>query len=402
MKLIVIGGGAAGVFAACNAARMHAGLEVVLLEQSANLLSKVKVSGGGRCNLTHYCNDIPEMIKCYPRGKNFLKKSFHNFFTQDTVEWFESRGVKLKTEADGRMFPVTDDSQTIISTLVNELNKYRVKLQFSTKVTEITKKEKWEVKCLNGATLQAAYVCIACGGLNKPSMFDFLKSTGHSIINPVPSLFTFNVYQHPLKELMGIAVENCSVSIPSIKMADEGPLLITHWGFSGPAVLKLSAFAARELKAVDYHFKIRINWLHTMKEPELRGLTDQKRITSSGAFIMNKQVGNLPQRLWKYLCKRAAIEDSTRWAALSAASRQKLMHHLLADEYEVRGKTTFKEEFVTAGGVKLSEVNPHTMESRLQKGLYFAGEILDVDGITGGYNFQHAWTSGYIASRLGS
>lgn len=401
MRFIVIGGGAAGVFAACNAAALYPSMEVILLEQSSTLLSKVKVSGGGRCNITHHCHDIGEMIKNYPRGKNFLKKSFHEFFTTDTIEWFEARGVKIKAEEDGRMFPVTDDSQTVINALIKELNLHRVKVYFRKKVVSINKSKKWEVECLNNEKFTADFVCVACGGLNKLQMFDFLKSTGHSIVPPVPSLFTFNFQPHPLKELMGVAVAHARVSIPFLKKEEYGPVLITHWGVSGPAVLKLSAFAARELYEIGYEFSVRINWCGEMKEQELRSLLQNIREISPQAHVENKLVVNLPSRLWKLQCQRSGIPDSMRYADLSSAAANRLIKHLLLDEYPVKGKTTFKEEFVTAGGVSLKEINPLTMESRLQSGLFFAGEVMDVDGVTGGFNFQHAWTSGFIAGRLG-
>lgn len=401
MRFIVIGGGAAGVFAACNAAALYPSMEVILLEQSSALLSKVKVSGGGRCNITHHCHDIGEMIKNYPRGKNFLKKSFHEFFTTDTIEWFEARGVKIKAEEDGRMFPVTDDSQTVINALIKELNLHRVKVYFRKKVVSINKSKKWEVECLNNEKFTADFVCVACGGLNKLQMFDFLKSTGHSIVPPVPSLFTFNFQPHPLKELMGVAVAHARVSIPFLKKEEYGPVLITHWGVSGPAVLKLSAFAARELYEIGYEFSVRINWCGEMKEQELRSLLQNIREISPQAHVENKLVVNLPSRLWKLQCQRSGIPDSMRYADLPTATANRLIRHLLLDEYPVKGKTTFKEEFVTAGGVSLKEINPLTMESRLQPGLFFAGEVMDVDGVTGGFNFQHAWTSGFIAGRLG-
>lgn len=401
MRFIVIGGGAAGVFAACNAAALYPSMEVILLEQSSALLSKVKVSGGGRCNITHHCHDIGEMIKNYPRGKNFLKKSFHEFFTTDTIEWFEARGVKIKAEEDGRMFPVTDDSQTVINALIKELNLHRVKVYFRKKVVSINKSKKWEVECLNNEKFTADFVCVACGGLNKLQMFDFLKSTGHSIVPPVPSLFTFNFQPHPLKELMGVSVAHARVSIPFLKKEEYGPVLITHWGVSGPAVLKLSSFAARELYEKGYEFSVRINWCGEMKEQELRSLLQNIREISPQAHVENKLVVNLPSRLWKLQCQRSGIPDSMRYADLPSAAANRLIRHLLLDEYPVKGKTTFKEEFVTAGGVSLKEINPLTMESRLQPGLFFAGEVMDVDGVTGGFNFQHAWTSGFIAGRLG-
>jgi predicted Rossmann fold flavoprotein len=398
--LLVVGGGAAGFFCAVNAARMNPQLKVLLLEKSNKLLSKVKVSGGGRCNVTHACFDIKDMSMNYPRGEHFVRKAFHQFFTTDTIEWFESRGVKLKTESDGRMFPVTDSSQSIIDCLLREANRYGVELLMNREVEKLKmENEKWNVMLKNNQLLEADFVCVAGGGFPKLSQFDWLKETGHTIVEPVPSLFTFNIPKHPLNELMGVSVSNATIKIQQIKLKNSGPLLITHWGLSGPCVLKLSAWGARELHQLQYNFSISVNWLGDMKEEEVRNKIQETRNTSASKKISNTNLFQLPNRLWQFFLQQSEISDEMRWADLPAKAQNKLIQLLINHELNVQGKTTFKEEFVTAGGVSLKEVDANTMQSKLHKGLFFAGEILDADGITGGFNFQHAWTSGYVAAK---
>ncbi|MBN9299311.1 MAG: NAD(P)/FAD-dependent oxidoreductase [Filimonas sp.] len=399
-KLIVIGGGAAGFFCAVNAARQNPSLEVVILEKSSKLLSKVKVSGGSRCNTTHACFDIGELTTKYPRGKNFLKKTFHWFNTSDTIEWYKERGVSLKAEKDGRMFPVTDNSQTIIDCLLNEATKYKVGVQLNADVREIKKDAVFFTITLSNETiLQADYVCIACGGFPKLSQFDWIKNLGHTIEHPVPSLFTFNIPASSITQLMGVSVEKAIVKVADTKLAEEGPLLITHWGLSGPVVLRLSAWGARVLEEKKYQFNILINWLPGYNEQTLREQWDGLRSQFSSQKIGNKNPFGLPSRLWLYLLQQSEVNEEMRWAELPSKLQNKLIQNLVVQRLEVRGKTTFKEEFVTCGGVKLSEIDANTMESKLVPGLYFAGEIMDIDGITGGFNFQHAWTSGWIAAR---
>ncbi len=409
--LIVIGGGAAGFFCAVNAAQINPALKVTLLEKSNKLLSKVKVSGGGRCNVTHACFDIPEMSKRYPRGKNFVKKTFHQFFTTDTINWFEERGVMLKTEADGRMFPVSNLSQTIIDCLLNEAAKYRVEVSMNKHVKKINALPiaigtMINVQCASGETLDADFLCIASGGFPKLSMFEWIKELGHTIEEPVPSLFTFNLPagqaglpNHPITKLMGVSVENASVKIVGDKLEESGPLLITHWGLSGPAVLKLSAVGARELAKRNWEFWIRVNWLHPYNDGSLRDKFFQNRNTNAAQKIFGKNSFGLPNRLWEFLAEQAGITNEMRWADLPTPIQNKFIKNLCAFEVEVKGKTTFKEEFVTAGGIKLNEVDANTMMSKKVPNLFFAGEVLDVDGITGGYNFQHAWTSGWVAAK---
>lgn len=399
-RFIVIGGGAAGFFAAVNAARLHPDLEVMIIEKSAKLLSKVKVSGGGRCNVTHACFDISQMIRRYPRGAAFLKKSFHHFFTTDTIEWFKERGVLLKTEADGRMFPVTDSSQTIMNCLLAEATKYHVDIRLNREVKNLEHSNSgFLLHFSDGNILKADAVCVACGGYPKASMFDWLRATGHRIIEPVPSLFTFNLPSHPINKLMGVSVEEARVKISGTKMEESGPLLITHWGLSGPAVLRLSAWGARELADQQWRFSIQINWLPAFNENSLREHFQELRFSIAAQKIGQKNVFGLPARLWEFLLQQSGISDDIRWADLPSKDQNKLIKHLVQWEASVEGKTTFKEEFVTAGGIALNEVDPNSMMSKLVPGLFFAGEILDIDGVTGGFNFQNAWTTGMLVAR---
>ncbi|HLG38213.1 MAG TPA: NAD(P)/FAD-dependent oxidoreductase [Chitinophagaceae bacterium] len=410
--LIVIGGGAAGFFCAVNAVRLNPALKITILEKSNKLLSKVKISGGGRCNVTHACFDITEMSKQYPRGSNFVKKTFHQFFTGDTIKWFEEREVKLKTEPDGRMFPVTDSSQTIIDCLMREANRFGVEIKMRAEVRSLKYEgEKFEVELSDLRLMTSDFVCIACGGYSKPSMFDWLKNLGHSIEDPVPSLFTFNLPGHPITKLMGVGVENAKVKIQNAiaigsKLNEEGPLLITHWGLSGPVILRLSAWGARQLAISNlsagrqgWQFVILINWLPLFTEQTLSDKFQSLRFEMASQKMKNRNPFGLPQRLWEFLVDQSGIRAETRWADLAAKDQNRLIKNLCGYELEVKGKTTFKEEFVTAGGIRLNEVDPNTMQSKLVPNLFFAGEILDVDGITGGYNFQHAWTSGFIAAK---
>jgi predicted Rossmann fold flavoprotein len=399
-QLIVIGGGAAGFFCAVNAARMDRSLKVTIIEKSNKLLSKVKVSGGGRCNVTHACFDIAEMSKRYPRGQHFIKKAFHQFFTTDTISWFEERGVKLKTEDDGRMFPITDSSQTIIECLLKEANKFGVEILMNKEVKSLSMiNGEWTIKLSDSRLLTSDYVCIASGGYPKSSMFDWLKVLGHAIEEPVPSLFTFNLPKHPITKLMGVSVEKAKVKIQNSKLEEEGPILITHWGLSGPAVLRLSAWGARELKIKNYELRININWLPDYNEETLRKKMQELRNTNASQKIINKNSFGLPSRLWEFFAEQSGIKNEWRWADLPLTEQYKFIKNLCSYECEVNGKTTFKEEFVTAGGIKLNEVDANTMMSKKVTNLFFAGEVLDVDGITGGFNFQHAWTSGFVAAK---
>lgn len=403
-KLVVIGGGAAGFFCAVNAARLHPQLQVILLEKSSKLLSKVKVSGGGRCNVTHACFNISDMIKKYPRGASFLKKAFQHFFTTDTIQWFQERGVQLKTEADGRMFPASNTSQTIVDCLVNEASRYKVEVRMQADVKEIRidstgNGERFTLTLADQKSIQADYLCIASGGYPKSAQFEWLTKIGHTIQSPVPSLFTFNIPQNPVTQLMGISLENATVKIAGSKLQQSGPMLITHWGLSGPAVLKLSAWGARELADKNYHFTIQVNWLPGFNENSLKDKIQQVRFDIASQKIINRNPFGIPSRLWEYFLQQCGIDANIRWADLPAREQNKLIKILCAQELEVKGKTTFKEEFVTAGGIQLSEIDANTLQSKFIPNLFFAGEVIDVDGVTGGFNFQNAWTTGWIAAK---
>ncbi len=399
--LVVVGGGAAGFFCALTAARLNPALRVLIVEKTGKLLSKVKVSGGGRCNVTHACFSIPEMIRNYPRGGQLLKKTFHRFFTTDTIQWFEERGVKLKAEADGRMFPVSNSSQTIVDCLMEEAAKYKVEIRLHHGIKSVVPIENdtgFNLCFSNEWTLRTDYLCIASGGYHKSTLFEWILRTGHTIEAPSPSLFTFNMPENSLTRLMGVSVPEVQVKITGTSLKENGPLLITHWGMSGPAILKLSAWGARLLQEKNYHFEISVNWLPEIREQSLRDEIQFLRQESGSKKIMHKNPWNLPQRLWEWQLEQTGTGD-IRWADLPAAQQNKLIRNLGSQTFSVQGKTTFKEEFVTAGGVRLNEINPQTMESRIHPGLFFAGEVMDADGITGGFNFQQAWTSGFVAGK---
>jgi predicted Rossmann fold flavoprotein len=400
-RLVVIGGGASGMFCAVTAARLSENLEVLVLEKTSKLLSKVRISGGGRCNVTHACFSVTEMLKKYPRGGNFLKKSFSKFFTHDTIAWFEERKVKLKTEPDGRVFPVSDDSQSIIDCLITESYLYQVNIEQNQDVKTIFPQADgtFEIHTAIGSIFQADYVCVSCGGFPKIHQFDWLVNLGHSIVEPVPSLFTFNLIDREITELAGVSVPETSIKITGTKLNEKGATLATHWGISGPAVLKLSAWGARELYDKNYDFSVMVNWLLTENENTLREKWQQIRQEKALQKIKNANPFPIPQRLWEYLLRLSGVNPEHKWSELPAKEQNKLISNLCSQPLEVSGKTTFKEEFVTAGGIDLAEVDAQTMQSKKIENLYFAGEILDVDGITGGFNFQHAWTSGYVAAK---
>ena len=399
-RLVIVGGGAAGFFCAVNAAHMNRSLEVIIIEKTGKLLSKVKVSGGGRCNVTHACFDREEIIRRYPRGGHFLKKAFHQFFTTNTIQWFNERGVPLKEEPDGRMFPVSNSSQTIIDCLIKETNQYNIKILMNREVKKIDiDKNVFHIHLAGGEQMNADYVCLACGGYPKTAMFDWIKEWGHTIEEPVPSLFTFNMPGNPITTLMGVVVENTSVKIIGTRLIEQGPLLITHWGISGPVVLRLSAWGARHLESLHWKFSVLINWLAGYNEQSLRERFNELRFEIATQRISSRNEFGLAARLWEFLVTQSGINQETRWADLPARKQNLLIRNICSFECAVNGKTTFKEEFVTAGGVNLSEVDANTMMSKKIPNLFFAGEVLDVDGITGGYNFQHAWTSGYIAAK---
>lgn len=399
--IVIIGGGAAGYFCAVNAARRLGTAQVMILEKSGKTLSKVKVSGGGRCNVTHEQFNILELLKNYPRGKNFLKKELFQFGPAETMKWFEARGVELKTEKDGRVFPVSNKSQSIIDCLKKEAKSYGVVVRLHSAVENIRPESgKWRLKLQGDAEpVMADYICVACGGFPKMQQFDWLTNLGHQITPPVPSLFTFNLGKHPITALMGVSIDHATIRVNGTKLAASGPLLITHWGLSGPAVLRLSAWGAQELAANQYQFTIQVNWLGTQREQALRENWNDIREQQGGLAMGDKNPFQLPKRLWAYLLDSSEITHEMIWSRLPGKLQNKLIQRLVADTYSVSGKTTFKEEFVTCGGVDLAAVNPLTMESRLHPGLYFAGEVLNIDGITGGFNFQHAWASGWVAAK---
>jgi len=397
----IVGGGAAGFFAAITCAQLNPLIEVYLFEKTSKLLSKVRISGGGRCNVTHHCYNPNQLTQYYPRGGKFLKNGFKLFGAEDTVKWFEKRGIKLKTEADGRMFPITDDSASIVNCLLLEAKKAGVVVKTGISVDGIAKTDtgNFTLRLSSGNAFEVAGLLVCTGGNPKTENYDWLRHLGHTIIHPVPSLFTFNVPNSPLKELQGVAVPHAKVKVAGQAFENEGPLLITHWGYSGPAVLKLSAWAARDLHNLDYTFTSLINWLPDFSEEQLRTVLLDYRKQHPKKVVATNPLFNLPQRLWKALGALAEINDKIIWAELPVKNQNKLIEQLVRGSFAVKGKTTFKEEFVTCGGIDLKEIKPDTMESRILPGLFFAGEILDIDGVTGGFNFQAAWTTGYLGGK---
>ena len=394
-KVAVIGGGAAGFFAALSTAQHHPNSRVVMYEKSDKLLSKVKISGGGRCNVTNATFKAGPLSKNYPRGGKSLKKTFAQFETQDTIDWFTARAVPLKTEADGRMFPATDSSQSIIDCLTHQAQKAGIEIRMRTPVQRITQQDDRIV--VNDEAFDA--VIVATGGSPKSSGFDWLAAMGHSITQPVPSLFTFNMPGESVKEMMGLVVPDALVRIQGTKLSHQGPVLITHWGMSGPAVLKLSAWGARELQARGYAFNIQINWIGIANESEVLDIIEASLPENRKKKMANACPFELPKNFWLYVLKKSQVNPDMPWLELGKKSRNRLVNTLLNDIYAVKGKTTFKEEFVTCGGIKADEVDFGTMESRIVPSLFFAGEVLDVDGITGGFNFQAAWSTGFVAGR---
>ena len=398
-KVTIVGGGAAGFFAAITCAESASGTEVVLLEKGPQFLSKVRISGGGRCNVTHSCFDVRELAARFPRGDQALIALFHRFQASDTVTWFEARGVKLKTESDGRMFPVTDSSQTIIDCLVRAAEAAGVKLAAHHGVQSVAKREQggFELKISDGTTLSCDRLLLATGGPRTPALGQLSVSLGHTLEAPVPSLFTFHIETEWLRKLAGVSVEPVEASVAGTKLHERGAVLATHWGLSGPVVLRLSAWGARKLRDLDYRFTLLVNWLPALKAEGVATELESRRKAQPARFVVNTPIRPLTARLWEQLVVAAGILPDTRWAALSRASQHKLVQQLIRTELPVTGKSLNKDEFVTCGGVRLSEVNFKTMESRICPGLYFAGELLDIDGITGGFNFQAAWTTGWIA-----
>jgi predicted Rossmann fold flavoprotein len=417
-QIIVVGGGAAGFFAAIACAEAAPGNAVTVYEATAHPLAKVKVSGGDRCNVTHACFEPRELVKRYPRGHRELLGAFSRWQPRDTVAWFEARGVKLKTESDGRMFPVSDSSQTVVDCLQNAATKAGVRVILQTGVKRVgrvipdapstfavapgasgTTRPVFSVELTNGETVGGDRLLVATGGNKSNAGFEIARHFGHTIEPPVPSLFTFNIADPRLQGLSGVAVEAATTEVVGTRLTEHGPLLVTHWGLSGPAVLKLSAWGARVLHDCDYQFKLRVNWAPQFNAETLRAALEQARADNP-----KKQLGTwcpvgLPARLWEKLLEAAGLRPATQWAVVPGAALRRLAAQAVEGEFAVTGKSTFKEEFVTCGGVRLGEVDFRTMESRLAPGLHFAGEVLDVDGVTGGFNFQAAWTTGWLAGQ---
>ncbi|WP_271424007.1 NAD(P)/FAD-dependent oxidoreductase [Aequorivita sinensis] len=400
LDIIIIGGGAAGFFTAINAAEKTPHLKIAILERGKEVLTKVKISGGGRCNVTHAEFLPKELTQNYPRGEKELLGPFHTFMTGDTIEWFEKRGVELKIEEDGRMFPVSNSSQTIIDCFLSETKRLGVEVLLSQPVKEIQKNEGRYILTTSTDTFSAEKIVVTTG--SNPKIWKLLKDLGHSIVPAVPSLFTFNIKDSRIADLPGLST-NASVKVldknGKTVLESDGPLLITHWGMSGPAILKLSAWGARILEPIKYNFTIEVNWLNTLTEEDVLDSLKNLKILQGKQTIYKYAQFELPKRLWQSIVKAAGIAETLTWAEATRENFQNLTNQLTAAIFEVNGKSTFKEEFVTAGGVDLKEVNFKTFESRIQENLYFAGEVLNIDAITGGFNFQNAWTGGYIVSQ---
>lgn len=408
LKITVIGGGAAGFFSAITCAKTYPQARVTLLEAGRQLLAKVRISGGGRCNVTHACFDPGVLVQNYPRGGKALRGAFSRFQPRDTVEWFADRGVQLKTEEDGRMFPITDDSATIVNCLIRAAEDAGVRIRTGDAVVSVKKlmgngaedgrgdiASMFEVELKSGESFKCDRLLLATG--SNPSGFKWAKELGNTVELPVPSLFTFNIADSRIKDLAGVSVPNAKVKLPGAKLEQSGPLLITHWGLSGPGVLKLSAWGARFLHDRHYKTNVLINWLPQYNAEVLRQQLVGVKSQLSHRLIVSSCPFPMPRRLWERLTSSIGIDDQKRWADLSNKAIDKLLLELVQGEYQIAGKGAFKEEFVTCGGVNLKEVDFKTMESRRCPGLFFAGEILDIDGVTGGFNFQSAWTTAWLA-----
>ena len=397
--LVVVGGGAAGFFAAIAAAEANPSARVLLLEKSAQYLGKVRISGGGRCNVTHSCFDPRELVEFYPRGGQELLGPFTRFACGDTMEWFEDRGIELKVESDGRVFPVSDNSETIVHCLESMADTAGVIRETQAGLKNLVRLDSgmWHVELESGALIDADRVLLAPGSSKK--IWDVLSGLGHRIVPPVPSLFTFNIRDPRLAELSGVSVSNVRVTVPVGGLETEGPLLITHWGLSGPAVLKMSAFGARWMADQDHRFTMYVNWLPQFEVEdlieELNSL--RKDVSHQRKRVLSNAMFGIPLRLWRSLGAFARLPESANWSDLSKPQLRKWAEVLTESAFTVVGKSTNKDEFVTSGGISLSEVSFSTMESRIAPGLYFAGEVLDIDALTGGFNFQAAWTTGWIA-----
>lgn len=391
--IIIVGGGAAGFFSAINIVENNPKLKVAILERGKSVLEKVRISGGGRCNVTHACFVPNELVKFYPRGEKELRGPFHQFCSGDTIEWFEKHDVELKIEDDGRMFPISDSSQTIIDCFLSATQKLGIPILTGQSVQSLFPTDDyWKVE-----TNHETFVCqklIMTTGSN-PKIWDMLTQLGHSIVSPVPSLFTFNIKDTRIKDLMGVSAF-ANVKVKGSKLEANGPLLITHWGMSGPGILRLSAWGARELFDKQYQFIIQVNWLNEVSFEEALETLKELKQEHAKKTVSKKSPFEFANRLWESLALASGIDSKVKWADLSKKQLTDLANQLTNGEFQVNGKSTFKEEFVTAGGIDLRELNFKTMESKLHKNLFFAGEIVNIDAITGGFNFQNAWTSGFI------
>jgi predicted Rossmann fold flavoprotein len=397
--LVVIGGGAAGFFGAIQAAEHRPGLRVIILEKTTKLLSKVRVSGGGRCNVTHACFNPFELADHYPRGSKQLKPLFKRFHAQQMVDWLEERGVEIKTESDKRMFPKTNSSETIIQCFLKQARRNEIKIETDREVIEVAQtSESFEIKCL-GSEYRCRNVLIASGGNPKLSSYSWIQKMGHTLVPPIPSLFTFNDSEKDFVDLMGVAVPNATVRIATTKFIQTGPVLITHWGLSGPAVIKLSAWAAQWLHEQQYVFTALVNWLGSASEDEARSILTELKTNRPKQRVGSNPPGAIPIRLWEKFCDKAEVDHVRPWGEISHRSMNKLLEFLIRCPFNIKGKTTFKEEFVTCGGVSLDQIDIKTMGSRLVKGIYFAGEVINIDGETGGFNFQSAWTTAFVAAQ---
>lgn len=401
MKVGVIGGGAAGFFAAIHVKENYPESQVTIFEKAAKVLAKVRISGGGRCNVTNGTMSLKELYSGYPRGAKPLKKLFKTWNNRHTMEWFESKGVPLKTESDNRVFPISNDSQSIIDCLESECKRLNISIQLRHQVNQLTLKPDGITLTLkDGNVISFDKMIVASGGSPKSSGFDWLRALGHKIVEPVPSLFTFNLPNDNITSLQGLVAAQTSVSIEGLKHKSTGPLLITHWGLSGPAILKLSSIAARELHNRNYSFNAKVNWIGIINETEVFDTLKDISNEHPKKLVQNIKPYNLANRLWLHLLSKVDVPTDKVWADLGKKGIHKLVRVLCQDQYQVQGKTTFKEEFVTCGGVSMDSIDAGTMRSTSSNHLYFAGEVLDIDGITGGYNFQAAWTTAYIAAQL--
>ncbi|MFO8000843.1 MAG: NAD(P)/FAD-dependent oxidoreductase [Marinilabilia sp.] len=404
MHIAIIGGGAAGFFSAIRAKETHPQSHVVIFEKKNRLLSKVQISGGGRCNVTNACPTIDALCDAYPRGGRSLKKLFHRFSNHDAMEWFRERGVPLVVQDDDCVFPRSQDAQSIVDVLLNEARKHQVEIRKNTPVTALKPAgSQWQVVVAQDQDHPALFdkVIVTTGGSPRKAGLEWLETQGHKIEPPVPSLFTFHMPKEPVTRLAGIVADHARAGIQGTKFRSGGPLLITHWGMSGPAILKLSSYAARHLSEVGYHFTLQVNWTGETGREQVAATLAELAQTHPRKMLANIRPFNLPERLWLYLLDKCGLPPDKKWGETGRKGLNKLANHLINDEYTVSGKATHKDEFVTCGGVSLKSVDLKTMQSKVCPNLYFAGEVLDIDAITGGFNFQAAWSTGFVAGELG-